>query len=76
MYGKEKEYSSYGDYLIGAEQGKSYDIKEILDESSNINTKKLGKYLYFTFVCDDYEYDDNDQIKRSKVPAIYYFKFK
>ncbi len=64
----------------GISQGKGYDLEEIMNNAmySNgkcINMKKLGKYLYFTIICDDVRYDAGSY-QRSKSPAIYCFKFK
>lgn len=64
-------------------QGESFDIESLMGGAmytsdgtyKKINIKKPGKYLYFTIICDDVRYDAGDY-KRSKAPAIYYFKFK
>lgn len=62
-------------HFTGLEKGKSYDLEKIINkhmesEKGTINTKKLGKYLYFALYLDDFD----DQ--HSLAPAIYYFKFK
>lgn len=56
-------------------KGKTDDLQKVIDkymvgEKSRINTKKLGKYLYFALYLDD------DDDSRSLAPAVYYFKFK
>lgn len=46
-------------------------------DTSYINIEKLGEYLYFTIICDNFVYNTDGQGgSRSKAPAIYYFKFK
>lgn len=78
VYGKGKGYTDLYASAEEIKKGESYDLEKLINNSdmTTINTKKLGKYLYIALCRDNCEYDDNGNIKRSKAPAIYYFKFK
>lgn len=76
VYGKYKGII-YADDFGFIKKGKSYDLAKTINQymvnkkgKGMINTKKLGKYLYFAVYFDDF--DD----MQSVAPAVYYFKFK
>ena len=79
-------YDAYGKVagesipLYNIKKGDSLDLVDNVNygffPEYHVNTKKLGKYLYFTITCDSWDKWSSGNDKRKVAPAVYYFKFK